>query len=226
MSELRQQVNLYQPTARAAGGMPFSGAAAGLLAAGVTACLALIWAWGSWHVRGLEKSVEVLRRQQEQQSQTISALGAARASGLSGEQLQARVQALSAELAVHSQALLLMRSGALGQTRGFSGQLTALARSTVEGVWIDHLELSGTSISMSVAGAALDPNLVPRYLHELAAEQALAGMHFDRFVIERPGAAHASAKSGAGTRADETPSAYHFHAESDLPSATATDKSS
>jgi hypothetical protein len=80
----------------------------------------------------------------------------------------------------------MLHNGAVGQTTGFSKRLTALARHSAGGVWIDRLSLSGTTGSMTLGGAAFDPQLIPRYLHELGTEPALSGIRFDQFVIEQP----------------------------------------
>ena len=64
---------------------------------------------------------------------------------------------------------------------------------------------------MSVAGSAIDPDLVPRYLHGLAAERALEGVRFDEFAIERPMPRSAQEPSSG----DSPPGgAFNFRAES------------
>jgi len=225
MSAMRQQVNLYQPSGELRTGehLPFAAGTAALVAAVVCACLLGVWGFGVWRVDHLERALQSVRQEQQEQSQTMAALGAARAAGVSSEQLDATVKSLSIALDTHTRTLALLSRGAAGETHGFSARLRALAHRPVPGLWLDHVVLSGLNGAMSVAGSARDPELVPSYLHGLAAEQALAGVRFDDFVIERPQATGAgeSSKSGQadpGEKAEKLETAagrqFNFRAES------------
>jgi hypothetical protein len=169
-----------------------------------------------------------LQVQQQHQAQTLEMLTSARAVNLTPEQLAARVNALSAEVAVHSQALELLRGGAAGQTTGFSPDLSALARHSVEGLWIHRVDLSGIGEPrMSLNGVAVNPTLVPGYLRGLGAEPALAGLRFDVFTIERPSASHATTpESSQGTQAQDIEGRFVFKAESGTAAATTADSRS
>ncbi len=185
MTSITQQVNLYQPVADTRTG-PFSFNTALVLVACVVTGLMSVWGYGLWRVQRLEHAVSDLRQQQEHQTQTLATLSAARAEGISPEQLDARVRLLAAQVESHSRALALVRNGDIGATAGFSRYLTALARHPVEGLWITHVAFAGVGESkLSLAGVALEPQLVPRYLQALAAEPGLVGVRFNDFTIER-----------------------------------------
>jgi HAMP domain-containing protein len=214
MKAVRQQINLYQPVAAASSG-PFLAGGALRVAALAAGCLLAVWGYSAWRVARLERAVHSLEEQQHRQDATMAALNAVRAADVPPEQLHSRVAALTAELAVRTRTLELLRSGTAGQVGGFSARLAALARRPMQGLWIDHVVLSGMTESMSVGGTALDPDLVPRYLRGLADERALAGAHFDELVIERPAAEHPG-EGGQGTPASPAapdPS-FRFRAES------------
>jgi hypothetical protein len=226
MSVQQQQINLYRPVVEAARA-PFSARTAAVVTAVIVAFLVSLWAYDLWRVQRLEHTVAALRQQQQNQTQTLEALSVAGSMGLTPEQLTARVSALTAQLAEHSRALQLLRTGSIGQTGGFSSRLSALARHPVEGLWIDSVALAGKGqTKMSLAGVAIDPQLVPRYLNELRAEPALAGQRFDVFAIERP---HASETSAADAqKREQAPESEHrflFKAESGAAS-TAADRQS
>jgi hypothetical protein len=212
MSAMRQQVNLYQPTGEVRTGepLPFAAGTAAIIAAAVCASLLGIWGFGVWRVGHLERALETLRREQQQQTETMTALSAARAAGVSADQLNATVRDLSSALDTHARALELLREGGAGQLSGFSARLSALARRPVEGLWLDHVVLSGLNGAMSVAGSALDPDLIPRYLHGLAAEPALQGVRFDDFAIERPDSRPAQEPASG-----ESPPVRHFNFRAD-----------
>ncbi|HEY6924014.1 MAG TPA: hypothetical protein VI653_11125 [Steroidobacteraceae bacterium] len=218
MSPLKQQINLYQPVADATRA-PFSIRTAMLLAVVTVVGIVSIWGYGAWRVQRLAKTVTLLQEQQQHQTQTLEALTSARAAKLTPEQLEARISALAAEIALHSHALALLRSGAAGQTTGFSQDLSALARHSVEGLWIHRVDLSGIGEPrMSLNGVAIDPTLVPGYLHDLRAEPALAGLRFDVFTIERPTSSHDTAP--------ESRDKFVFKAESGAVAATTADSRS
>ena len=217
MSAMRQQVNLYQPdaAARARELAPFAAATAVLLAAVVCAGLLGFWGFGVWRVNRLERALQTLRLEQQSQNETLAALGAARAAGVTPEQLDATVKTLTAVLDTHVRALALLKEGTVGQVTGFSPRLVALARRPVEGLWLDHVVLSGLNGAMSLDGSALYPDLVPRYLTGLRAERALAGVRFDDFVIERPPAKPAVTPVATMPTADSPASRpFTFRAES------------
>ena len=218
MSQPRQQVNLYQHTVPA--WRPFGSATLALAAGAVSGCLILIWAFGSWQVARLQSSVDALQRQQAAQQTALSALGALQGNVGNAADLQARIQQLSSELATRERALALLQGGAVGGTKGFSAQLVALARHPMTGLWLRQITLSDLTGSMSLAGEALDPDRVPRYLHALASEPVLAGLRFDRLVIERPGApelgpgAPSAASPGATAHGHPLhPATFKFHAD-------------
>jgi hypothetical protein len=198
MNPLRQQVNLYQRTVPA--WRPFGSATLALAAGAVGCCLAVIWAFGTWQLDRLQKSVGTLQRQQDAQQAALSALGSLPADGAGPADLQSRIQALSAELATRERALALLQMGAAGSTTGFSGDLAALARHPVPGLWLRQVDLSRRTDSISLSGEVLSPDEVPRYLRALAAEHALAGMRFDRLLIERPGAGSPASGSASPRR--------------------------
>jgi len=226
MKPVRQQINLYQPAVEVRGDSFAAGSALRVSGLAV-ACLVAVWAYGQWRVVRLERAVQSLEQQHHRQDATMAALNTARAADVTPEQMQARVATLAAELAVRSRTLELLRSGTAGQVGGFSTRLAALARRPLPGLWIDHVVLSGMSESMTVAGTALEPDLVPRYLRGLAGEGALAGARFDDLVIERP-TGHRDEPERAVSATPAAPArSFRFRAESGaLRAPPATEKSS
>jgi hypothetical protein len=182
---MRQQINLYQPIFRQERRL-FSAKMVGIALGAVALTLISIWLYGNSKVAGLESEVARMRTQFDEQQRIANAAGQLRSSRANPTQLQAHIAELSKELADRSHALQLLRSGAAGQTTGFSARLTALARQHVDGLWIDRLVFAGTSGSMSMEGRTLSAPLVPQYLKRLASESALQGTRFEEFHIQRP----------------------------------------
>ena len=226
MKSVRQQINLYQPAVQSSVA-PFSAHSVLLVSGLAVSCLLAVWAYGWWRVARLERAVHSLEQQQHQQDASLVALNSARAADAPPEQMPARVAMLTAELAVRTRTLELLRSGTAGQVGGFSTRLAALAHRPTPGLWIDHVVLSGMTDSMTVGGTALEPDLVPRYLRGLAEEGALAGARFDELVIERPATGHADDPGQATAEKAKPDHSFRFRAESGaLRAPPATEKSS
>jgi Tfp pilus assembly protein PilN len=203
VSQPRQQVNLYQETAPP--WRPFGSATLALTLAAVSACLAVIWGYGTWQVDHLQRAVDALQHQQQAQQAMLSALGSLPGGDGSTTDPQSRLQELDAELAAREHALALLQGATVGSTSGFSAELAALARHPMPGLWLQRITLSDLTGSMSLAGEVTDPDRVPRYLHALGTERTLAGMRFDRLAIQRPQTQtavfkfHADGTAGAAT---------------------------
>ncbi|MGH8181935.1 MAG: hypothetical protein ACRETR_13260, partial [Steroidobacteraceae bacterium] len=189
---------------------PFGSATLALVLGAVGCCLAIIWAFGAWQVARLQQSVDALQRQQAAQEAALSALGSLQIDGANPADLQARIQQLGAALSARERALTLLRDGAVGGTKGFSAQLTALARHPLEGLWLRQITVSDLTGSMSLAGEAVDPDRVPRYLRALATEPVLTGLRFDGLVIERP---EADATPSPRVHAPPRPTTFKFHVD-------------
>jgi len=199
----RQQVNLYQPVADESS-QPFSARTAGFAIGAVTGAIALIWGYGAWEVSRLQRTVDTLSERQHQEDEAVAAANTIHAARANPEELQARIKALTAEIALHRKALERLKQGAEGRPKGFAAALEGLARRHVEGLWLSHLVLSG-SAGMTLEGTTLDADLVPRYLRGLSADPSLAGEHFDELVIERKNGLKFHARSNTGDGAQEAP---------------------
>lgn len=182
---MRQQINLFQPIFREERKL-FCAKTVGYALGAVVLALFAIWGFGVSKVSALEENLAHIRQQQRAQEHMVTTTGALRSARANPVDVQARIAHLSKELSERKRALGMLHGGAAGETAGFAAQLTALARQSVDGLWLEHLVLVGTSGSMSLSGRTINADLVPRYLKALASEPALQGTRFDDFVIERP----------------------------------------
>jgi MSHA biogenesis protein MshI len=183
---MRQQINLYQPIfteERKTLSAATAAAALGIVAV----ALAAFSVYAHRNVGRLTVEVDALRQQQSQHEAVLAQLGEIQSTEDTAELIEGRVKRLSSAVTDRERALKILQAGGAGRTSGFATRLEALARRHVDGVWIDHMVLSGTNGSMTLSGAALDAGIVPVYLQSLGVEPVLAGTRFDEFVIERPG---------------------------------------
>jgi Tfp pilus assembly protein PilN len=96
-----------------------------------------------------------------------------------------RKKALEATLAKNTQALQAFEGGSVGRTEGYSELLRALARRSIEGVWLTRIEFGDEGGQLSLAGRAARAELVPAYLERLRAEQAFRSQSFSRLEVTR-----------------------------------------
>lgn len=114
-----------------------------------------------------DRRVSALRDQIVRLSTEFSAQGRSNALGDEiarvEEQLRARRELLAG-----------MRSGG-GDVEGFSPYLSALARQTMNGLWLTGVEIDGKSGELVLKGRVLDSGLVPAYIGRLSQEEPFAG---------------------------------------------------
>ena len=145
--------------------------------------------------RALESS-----RQLKEELERLKAYSAQEAPEVRAKLLAERRRKLESAYAERTQALEAMDKGVLGRTEGYSSVLRALARLSVDGVWLTRVRLSDERGEASIAGRATRPELVPPYLERLRREQRLRGQDFSTLEITRPAPAQASAPPAAQAR--------------------------
>jgi Tfp pilus assembly protein PilN len=95
------------------------------------------------------------------------------------QDLDAQVKALEKQLKNREDILGVQAGVAAGKGRGFSEALLALARQSVNGVWLTSISVGGeTSNKMVIDGRALRPDMVPDYIKRLSKEKAMRGQTF------------------------------------------------
>lgn len=132
----------------------------------------------------------------EQAEQTASTLKATQARLLEvtaqfaprqpSQLLTEEVARMEAKLQTRRRVVGMLESGELGSSRGFSGFFRALARQTMNGVWITRFHVSDVESDMAISGRALQPELVPVFLTRLKSETILSGKSFSNMEMRLP----------------------------------------
>lgn len=100
--------------------------------------------------------------------------------------LQQELKRLEAEAAAQERVLNLLKSGAIGNTEGYSEYLRAFARQSIKGMWLTAFDITGDGARMSLTGAVIDPQLVPAYIRRLGAEKVMQGKTFAALQMQQP----------------------------------------
>jgi hypothetical protein len=182
---MSQQINLYSPIFRKQSKVfsaktMLQGLALMAVAVGVFYYIVALQT-SLLEVRAAESS-----RQLHAEIERLKAYGTREPAGERAKALAERRKALEASLASHAEALKAFDAGALGRTEGYAEPLRALARRSMEGVWLTRIEFAEAGGELSLTGRATRPELVPAYLERLRGEQALFGQAFSKLEVTRP----------------------------------------
>lgn len=102
------------------------------------------------------------------------------------ESQQEELKQLENQAAAQEMVLNLLKSGAIGNTEGYSGYLRAFARQSIKGMWLTAFDITGDGAQMSLSGAAVDGQLVPAYIRRLGAEKVMRGKTFAAMQLQEP----------------------------------------
>lgn len=181
---MSQQINLYRPIFRKQTKVFSAVAMAQALGFMV---LAIAVAYGYLFLR-----TDVLQIETRQSAQQLKAelerlkiLAGGDTPAERAKALAERRKNLEASIAARTQALAAFESGVLGHAEGPAKQLRALARLSLEGVWLTRIQFAEGSGELSLGGRATRPELVARYLERLRRDPVFADQEFSGLEITR-----------------------------------------
>lgn len=106
-----------------------------------------------------------------------------KASQLLGDELKT----LEAQIAAQQEQLETIKSGAIGNTEGYSEYMRAFARQSIPGLWLTGFNIEGDAAQLGLSGAVLSPQLVPAYIQRLGKEKVMRGKVFAALQMKQPG---------------------------------------
>lgn len=181
---MKQQVNLYQPMFRRQRRV-FSAVAMLQVLAVVLGALFAIYGFGQWQLAGLREDLQRLEARRAEAEQRNAALEQRYPAPVKDPKLEAEVRRLGREVARKERLLAALSEGAFGNSTGFSTHLRSLARSHVQGLWLNGFVLASGGTEVALRGYALQPELVPVYLQRLAEQSPFKGRAFSALDIRR-----------------------------------------
>ena len=104
--------------------------------------------------------------------------------------LNDELQMVEAQASMQEALLATLKSGAFGNTQGYSEYLRAFARQTVRGLWLTGFNISGDGAQLSLHGAVVNPQLLPEYIQRMNREPAMRGKTFAALQMKLPDAAN------------------------------------
>jgi hypothetical protein len=97
---------------------------------------------------------------------------------------------VEAQAGMQAALLATLKSGAFGNTQGYSEYLRAFARQTVKGLWLTGFNINGDGAQMSLQGAVVNPRLLPEYIQRMNREPVMRGKSFAALQMKLPTSAN------------------------------------
>jgi hypothetical protein len=118
--------------------------------------------------------------------------------------LQDEVQRMEKRVTDQAELIETIKSGAVGNTTGYSEYMRAFSRQIVQGLWLTGFKVTGDAAQISLSGAVINPELLPAYIQRLGKESIMQGKTFSTLQMQQPKIEN---KTGAENK---TASASHY----------------
>ncbi len=116
-----------------------------------------------------------------------------------GQLLQDEVQRLEKQAAEQRDLIETLKSGAVGNTTGYSEYMRAFARQVVPGLWLTGFTVIGDAAQIRLNGRVISPELLPVYIQRLGKESIMQGKTFATLQMQQPKADGGADAAPAGT---------------------------
>jgi cell division protein FtsL len=171
---MSQQINLFNPAFQPQKKI-FSADAMAAAFGTLVLILAGTGVYAKVRVMGLEKQVAEGEQKVQAAQKRLEAAAAEFAPRTKDSRLEAELAEAQLEHDALQRVADVIRRGDLGNTEGYAEYFRALARQSVDGLWLTGVTITGAGTEIAVRGRALDPALVPGYLARLRNERVLQG---------------------------------------------------
>jgi cell division protein FtsL len=131
--------------------------------------------------RQLEENTKRYNSEQMRQASYVAEFSPQQANQL----LQGEVQLLEKQVAEQNEIIETLKSGAVGNTIGYSEYMRAFSRQVVQGLWLTGFKVSGNAAQISLSGGVLSPELLPAYIQRLGRERIMKGKTFSTLIMQQ-----------------------------------------
>jgi hypothetical protein len=196
-------INLYDASLKTRRDLLGAGPALAMVGAAVV-CMALAIGWARGSATRLGPIAEDGAAGLQARQTALQAAAESSAAKKPDPEVQNAVAAAQRSLLQRRAALQMLAASPIDREGGFAARLEALARQSVEGLWLTGMVLRQDDVVLK--GRALQPQLIPLYVQRLDREPSLQGRAFKALEVVRPidKAARAAAAAAATAEADAT----------------------
>lgn len=182
---IAQQVNLYHPIFRKQQ-KRFSAKAMVQAGAGVVLGTLLMYGYAWWQTASLRHQVAQATAELDTARKRLETFN----NQLAARHVDPRLAQEARDLELRANAAervgQLLAGQALAGSTGYSKYFVAFARQHVSGVWLTGFSVADAGEDVTLNGRTANPELVPRFLQRLSQEEALNGVRFHVFQLQRP----------------------------------------
>jgi len=187
---VQQQINLFQPIFCKERKLLSFAVFLQFLAIVLLALIGL-YLYNFWQVRATQSQITQLKQQHNQRLGQLEQISREAASRDPKGSPEYRIQALQAELDAEKYVLSVLSSAPQSQTHGFSPLIQGMANQVVHGLWLKKFNISEGGKDLTIVGASVSPELLPKFLQGLSKEPQMMGkqfrvMHLVRDAPDRP----------------------------------------
>ncbi|MBK9161789.1 MAG: PilN domain-containing protein [Nitrosomonadales bacterium] len=147
----------------------------------------LFYGFALYQVAQLGKQSEESTKRQNSEMARLARYSAEFSPQQANQVLQNEVQRLEKQVAEQGELLESLKSGAVGNTSGYSEYMRAFSRQVVPGLWLTGFSMAGDASQISLSGGVTDPELLPAYIQRLGKEDIMRGKMFSDLQMQQGG---------------------------------------
>lgn len=181
---MSQQINLFNPVFEKQR-KPFSLLAMLEALAMIIAGALLFYGYAFYQVDQLGRQLEESAKRYNVDQGRLAGYIAEFSPQQAGQSLQDEVKRLEKRVADQAELINVIKSGAMGNTTGYSEYMRAFARQVERGLWLTGFKMTSDAAQISLSGAATEPGLLPAYIQRLGKEDIMRGKTFTNLQIRQ-----------------------------------------
>jgi hypothetical protein len=201
---MSQQINLFNPVFQQQSAS-FSAGAMALACAVLVLGVAAMGAWGELRLTQLQGEANTVARQLDRAQKRLESVSAEFGPRQKDAALATQLAEAERQHAALQHVADVIARGEMGDTRGYAETFRALARQSVDGLWLTGVSIGGAGRELGVQGRALDAALVPGFLSRLRNEPVMQGKAVGSLRIGEAAAAAPAAKEAKDAKDGTAP---------------------
>lgn len=182
---MSQQINLFNPAfvkQRKHFSLPIMLHGLGLIVAGSL----IFYGYAIYQVDQLGNQAEQSGKRYKAEQARMTRYAAEFSPQQANQALQDEVRRLEKLVADQAELVKIIKSGAVGNTTGYSEYMRAFSRQVTQGLWLTGFKVTGDAAQISLSGAVLNPGLLPAYIQRLGKEGIMRGKTFATLQMRQP----------------------------------------
>lgn len=155
------------------------------LCAGFFLMLMLFYTYKSYTNRQFSTILSETEKRRTALEQTLATLQLERVDESELLRLKNEIETIEQEWEAKKQAIQLLSDTMLTNMHGFSQYLTAMAKQSREGLWLEKIKLSSGGEHIELSGKTKQPEFLFQYMQRLSNEAPIKGKLFNAFFLSQ-----------------------------------------